>query len=384
MKKKLGKKKIIIAVVVLAVVAVAVMKMTGGEEEIVNPVNTGELIIADLQQVVSIKGSIEGSDSAEVASSENREISAIYVKEGDRVSRGQVLAVLKPSEDTETNDSYAKEQAKNTMEAAKFEYEAQQLLYQEGAVSKQAMLQAQTAYENSVSAYNALFDTKKKDEKNEITSPIDGTITRVNASVGLMANEIQNNAPLFVVENLDDLQMKVRVSEYDVGSIRIGQTVSISGQVLGDDVVQGVVSRIAPTGEAKDGNNNEMVIPVTISITERNDHLIAGVSAKAEILTAQAQQVLTLPLEALVTDNMTGEKYVFVVEDGIVHKKPVTLGLEGDFDAEITGGDLKAGDRVVLSPSPELADGMAVTDMTAAMEAMEAGGAAGGEEGADE
>jgi len=365
MKKKLGKKKIIIAAVVVVIAIFAATRLAPGEEEIVNPVQTQAVTKGSLQQVIAIKGTIEGSDRAEIASSENREISQIFVKEGDRVSAGQVLGTLKPSEQEETNDTYAKEQAKNSMELAKFDYEAKKSLYEEGAVSRQEMIQAKTAYDNSVSAYNALFDTRTKDEKNEITSPISGTVTRVNASVGLMANEIPGGEPLFVVENLDDLQMKVKVSEYDVGSISVGQPVTVTGQVLGDETVQGVVSRIAPTGEAKEAGSKEMVIPVTISITEKNDHLIAGVSAKAEILAAEVNDALIVPLDAVGIDAMTDERYVMVVEDGVAHRKTVTLGLEGDFEAEIVQGDIKEGDLLILNPSPELADGSAVTDMTA-------------------
>lgn len=366
MEKKIGKKAIIAVIVVVIVVAIAASQLLAGGDTVVNPVETQAARTGSLSQIVSIKGNIEGSDRAEIASSENREISRIFVKEGDRVSAGQVLATLKPSEEEETNDSYAKEQARNSMEMAKFDYEAMKTLYEEGAVSKKELVQAQTAYENSVSAYNALLDTGTKNEKNEITCPIDGTVTRVNASVGLMANEIPGGEPLFTVENLDDLQMKVKVSEYDVGSIRVGQPVTVSGQVLGSETVQGVVSRIAPTGELKEAGSKEMVIPVTISITEKNDHLIAGVSAKAEILAAEVNDALIVPLDAVVTDAMTGEQYVMVVRDGAAHKTPVTVGLEGDFEAQIAEGEVAEGDRLILNPSPELADGSAVTDMSAA------------------
>lgn len=363
--KKSGKKKIILAAVILIVLALAVFFLTSGEKEPVNPVKTQAVARGSLQRVVSIKGTIEGSDRAEIASSENREISQIFVREGDRVSAGQTLGRLKASKQEETDNTYAKEQAKNTMELSRFDYEAKKSLYEEGAVSRQEMLQAKTAYDNSVSAYNALFETKSQNEKNEITSPISGTVTRVNASVGLMANALPGGEPLFVVENLDDLQMKVKVSEYDVTSIHVGQKVTVTAQVLGEERVQGVVSRIAPTGEAKEAGSKEMVVPVTISISEKNDHLIAGISAKAEILTAQVSDALIVPLDAVGVDAMKGERYVMVVKDGVAHKRTVKLGLEGDFEAEILSGEIEEGDLLVLNPSAELADKSEVTDVTA-------------------
>ncbi len=362
-RKKKGKKKFIILGIVLIVVVVAAIKMTSGGKEMKPIVSTASLERTDLEQTVSIKGYVQGSETANVTSSESKEVVSILVKEGDTVTKGQLLATLKSSgEDAETQLAYDKEEARRNLELAKFDYETSKELYESGGIPKQDFLKAEAAYENSKTALNSL-NSKNLSEKNRIICPINGTVTRVNATLGLQANETQNNSPLFVIENLQQLEMNVKVSEYDIGKIKAGQAVAISAEVLGEETVAGVVQQIAPTGEEKEAGNKEMVIPVTILITERDPRLIAGVSAKAIIKVGEAKGVLALPLDAVVDDQMSGESYVFILEKGKLKKEIITKGMESDFYVELASGDLKEGDQLVLTPSLDLTDGMEVDTM---------------------
>ena len=70
--------------------------------------------------------------------------------------------------------------------------------------------------------------------------------------------------------------------EYDIARVQEGQNVVISADILGGDTVEGVVSRISPTGE-QSTTGTERVIPTVIDVTGSNDKLIAGINAKAEI-----------------------------------------------------------------------------------------------------
>ena len=137
-------------------------------------------------------------------------------------------------------------------------------------------------------------------EKVYIKSPIDGTVTRVNVNLGRYAKDTENEKSMFVVENLNKLQMKVSVSEYDIGKIKIGQEVEIFSDVAGDEKASGVVSRISPTAEQKDNNTMERVIPVVIDITEKPEALMAGVIATAKIKVNTAEDVFAVPSGALV------------------------------------------------------------------------------------
>jgi multidrug efflux pump subunit AcrA (membrane-fusion protein) len=162
------------------------------------------------------------------------------------------------------------------------------------------------------------------------------------------------------VEDLENLKMDVRISEYDISKIQVGQKVTITAEVLGGDSVEGTVSRISPTGELKDPTSKEMVIPVQIDVMKGNSKLIAGVTAKAKIEIEKKKDVISVPIDSILEDPDSGDSFVMVLEGTILKKVPVELGLEGDFNVEIASGDLKIGDLVVLNPTFDMTDGMEV------------------------
>ncbi len=357
-KYKRKKKKFIIIGIVIAFILIGVVFVPRLLPHEAPPLSVTTSLVAtkDVEQIVSIKGTIEGSQKADVATSLNYEIVSILVEEGDQVKKDQVLAVL-DAEDLQ--DDY--EKTSKTLAQSKFAYESAKSLYDEGAISKEDYIKAETQYQTdkiTLDAYNIT-------DKVNIKSPIAGTVTRVNVNIGRYANDTENSEPMFVVEDLENLKMNVKISEYDISKIKIGQQVTISAEVLGKETVTGVVSRISPTGEQKDNTSKEMVIPVQIDVSKGSSGLIAGVTAKADIEIEKHLQVMAIPIDGILEDPSTGETAVFVVkEDSTIQKIPVTLGLEGDFDIEVINEELHQGDAIVLNPSFDMVDGMAVITET--------------------
>ncbi|MCL1808357.1 MAG: efflux RND transporter periplasmic adaptor subunit [Clostridiales bacterium] len=316
-------------------------------------VSVGSVELMDLEETVSIRGTIQGSDSADVSSALNYKITAIYVKEGDIVKKDQVLATLDVSD---LQDQYNK--AALALRESTRAYESAEALYVEGAMAREEYLRLKAAYDGdklNMSTFNIA-------DKRNVKSPISGTVTRVNVNVGRYASDTEKGQAMFVVENLGDLQMKVRIGEYDISKIKVGQTVTITADVLGKESVTGIVSSISPTGEEKDMTSSEKVIPVVIDIDKSDKNLIAGVTAKATILIDRRENVPAISIDAIIQDPETGENLVFVVdEDEALRKVAVELGLETNIYAEILEGALKEGEQVVLAPSFELEDGMLVT-----------------------
>ena len=178
--------------------------------------------------------------------------------------------------------------------------------------------------------------------------------------MGRFADETDDKKPMFVVENLQQLQMQVAVSEYDVADIAVGQKAEITADVLKGDTVSGVVERISPTGELKEGSTAERVIPTVVRLTETNEALIAGINAKAEIIIAEVKDALSVPLEA-VQDHGDGTATVWrVKEDKTVEPVEVQLGLENDLEIQLISDTLAVGDQLVLNPAEDLTEGMAV------------------------
>ncbi len=401
------KKKIIIAMVaVAAVVGGVALKMQNAQPQEPQgvPVMTTTTNRQNIQEVLKQKAVLEGTESAEVVSRLHYEIEQISVKEGSRVKKGQLLAVLDSTEIQQqmaqtkgelelltyqqqeilTNRQKEYDAAVMVRDQAKREYERQQQLLDGGVgtqveldTAKDALDKAERAVSDipnengTVILTNAEKQTKINAQQKadiqastlndcQIYSPITGTVTRVNTTVGRFADEMENNKPIFVIEDIDHLQMKVMISENDIDKVQVGQEVDITADILGKDVVKGVVDRISPTGEEKNGTSSERVIPVYIKVQEQNEKLIAGITAQATIKIAFAENVLVVPLEAIgeLEDGTTA--IYTMTEQGTVHIVPVKMGLETDLEAEVTSDELTEGQTIILNPSLALTEGMAV------------------------
>ena len=404
MKKK---KIIILSVVVIAAAAVGAKFFMGQKESVPTgiPVTTTPIERQTLEETIKQKAILEGTESAEVVSNLNYEIIQLSVKEGDRVTKGQVLAVL---DDSSIQDQIA--QTKGEVQLLQYqqqetlkdrqteydnavievqhkqeEYDKQKSLYDEGISSqteldtaKQALEQAERTRdeiptENGVAVLTAsekqtLANAQQRAqiqattlEDCQIRSTINGTVTRVNTTVGRLANETEDNKPMFVIENLDQLQMKVMISENDIDRVQVGQKVEIAADILGKDVVEGVVDSISPTGEQKSSTSSERVVPVIIRVVGTNEKLIAGINAEATIQVQTVENALTVPLETL-TDLEDGSTVIYTVtEQNTIHIVPVSILLETDLYAAVEAEGLLEGTNVILNPDLSMTEGAAVT-----------------------
>lgn len=399
------KKKILLGVVIAVVVLGGAKAALGGKNS--QPVGTTVMTAAvtkgDLNEILKQKAVLEGTESTEVVSRLHYEVKELLVKEGDKVKKGQLLAVLDSSDlqqeisltqgdlkllDYQQQEALSDRQTqydnalavKNEAQRA---YDKTASLFAAGAASQAEVDEAKNALDkaqrelDSIPAENGkavLTDSEKQTRSNtsqkagiqaqtledcQIRSAIDGTVTRVNTKVGRFADETENNKPMFVIEDVDHLQMKVLVSENDIGKVKVGQEVTIEADILEGENVKGVVERISPTGEAKSSTSSERVIPVYIRVEEENEKLIAGITAEATIHIASAKDVLIVPLEAI-GELEDGTTAVYTVtEAGTVHIVPVTVGLETDLEAEIKG-EIAEGAKIILNPGLGLTEGMAV------------------------
>ena len=315
-------------------------------------VSAGEVTEGYIEEAVSINGTIEGAEKAEIMSSSANEISSILVKEGQQVVAGQTLARLNASD---IQSQYAK--AANALSLSRTQYENAKLLFNEGAISKDELIQKKSLYDNDALTVQS-YDIGGK---TSIKSPINGTVTRINAVAGKVASSSINSEALFVVEDLNNLKMKVKVSEFDISKIKVGQKVKIKAEVTGDVIISGQVEKIASTGESKDAASKEMIIPVIISIDKGQINIISGVSAKASILIQSNEKALIVPIDAILENPETGENSIVLLNaDNTVKIIPVKLGIEGTMNIEVISTKLKVKDKIILSPGFDLKNGMTV------------------------
>lgn len=338
------RRKLITGAAAAAVALLVCFKISGSGGQTGVPVMTQALTRGTVEEILSVSGPVSGTDSAEVVSSLHAEILEILVKEGDRVKAGQVLARLDPDDvqkeveiaqnaydlasanldeaQREAKKGYA--EALQEQQAAQRDYDRKAVLFAGGDISQVEMEAAadslNSAKRKTASFYmengepaaepsfrlqvkNAEFELEQKKERleeTEVTSPIDGTVVRVNSRVGRFADMVDDDKPLFAIDNLDNLEMKISVSEYSIGKVKLGQEAEITADILNGQTERGVITAISPTGEEKGGGSTERVIPTTIRIQNTDTALIAGITARARIVLNRAENVWVVPVSAII------------------------------------------------------------------------------------
>ena len=433
---KMTKKKgfVLAAVVLLAAFGGYKMKQSAQVKTMAPAVTTSPITVKDLTETLSLSAPLEGTDSVDVASRLHYEVQELYVKEGDQVTKGQLIAKLDTSQiereiaalqdnlkllqvqyqEGEKNTDQAvallDAQLEDTLKTRQKEYETAletksqaerslsqlKTLQEVGGASAEEVKEAETKLaqaqrdvdsytvvngqvqlteqekqqlENTASSSTATTAQSIQNAKNEIArkkadladcqivSSIDGTITRMYTKVGRFADDpTEDGKPMFVIENIDRLKMKVNVSEYDIAKVAVGQDVTVEADILAGETVHGTVTNISPTGEAKSGSS-ERVIPVEITLDADTKNLIAGINAKAVIAVKEAEHALVAPVET-VLDHLDGTYSVVRQNaDGSLEDIPVTLGVENVLEIQLISDQLKDGDQSVCNPTMDLLQG---------------------------
>ena len=409
-KKKKGKKKWIFLGLLLLFVLFILKNLLFPGKATGMLVNTESLSKADIQEKLSVSGPVSGTQSQHVTSALHAKVKEILVKEGDKVTEGQLIAKLDTKdveealEAAKTQVELAKANKEDATKNAKAEYAKVQTAYnnalldfqrkssllESGDISQSEYEQAESALKDAKaslgsfkvsggnvqvsesydlqikSAEEGLRKAQSAVDSAEIKAPISGTITRVNVEAGQFADNLLDGKPMFTVENLDQLELSISVSEYSIGKLSLGQKAIITADVLGDEKLEGEVSSISPTGEQKNGNTAERVIPIKIKIDGDKKGLLSGITAKADIVLSEAKNVFVVPLSAVITGE-DGSSQMAFVEDGKIHIVPVKTGVESDVSVEVSplkeDAVFKEGAHFVSAPDASLTEGLAVSEM---------------------
>ena len=198
-------------------------------------------------------------------------------------------------------------------------------------------------------------DTIEKLEvaKEGIKADFNGVVTAISAVEGATAT---NGAQLLTIANTDDVQVAIQISKSDLPKISIGQKVAIT---INGKPYDGEISKIS--GTATKNNNGVAVVETIIKVKNPDSDIILGVEASNKIHAQKAENTLVLPYEYILTDS-EGD-YVYVVEDGVVVRRNVSLGITSSTEAQIVDG-LTAGESIITSDTENLAEGtpVAVTE----------------------
>jgi len=286
-------------------------------------------------------GTIEGENDVQVVSEAQGKVTGIYTNVGDYKTAGSLIAQL----DDELKKSVY-ESAEVNFEKSKKDFERYEALYNNKSVSDVQYEQAKLGFYNAQSQYVA---AKKDYEDTKITAPISGIITARNIDMGTYVNK---NMAVANIVDISKLKVKVGVAEKDVFSLKKGDKVVVTTSVYPGVEFLGVISTISDKGDQAHN------YPVEISLNNSKEHpLKSGMFGNVTFKERSDESRLVVSRDALVGSIKNPQ--VFVVENGVVHLRNITIGNVYDTNLEVMGG-LKSGDKVVVNGQNNLDDNTAI------------------------
>jgi membrane fusion protein (multidrug efflux system) len=340
-----------LAVIVLACVAcgrdgkVATATTTTAPREAI-PITAAPVAVRPVERVVSVVGTLAAFEESELASETEGQVIAVEADLGDRVVPGQVLARVRSdvleAQLREANAAYDKANADQTRAKP---------LRDSGVIAVQEYERVRTEQEVTRARRDRL---RIEVERAAIRAPFAGSVSARLASVG---DYVRPGVGVFRLVQDDPLKFRGDVPERNVPEIQVGQTLRVTVDAYPGETFTG---RIARVGAASDPTARSLAFEGDVP---NPDHrLRPGFFGRGEILIRRDERGIAVPRAAV--SMFAGVTKVFVVEGGVVHERPVTLGTDlGDGWVEIASG-LQRGVDVATSGLSRLSDGAPVTVKT--------------------
>lgn len=329
----------------------------------------GEII-----EKVTASGVINPISTVNIGTQVSGTISEIYVDYNSKVEKNQQLAQIDPAlfEATVAQHKAALDIAKAQVEVVKNDivYYKKHLdrikkLNKSQYSADKELESAQRDYDNAVSqlalneaqvmqAQASLLVAEIDLRYTKIISPVDGIVVSKEVEVGqTVAASFQTPTLFNVAEDLTKMQIEASVVEADIAKVKEGQTVEFSVDSFPDETFLGVVTQVRNEAIT---TSNVVTYEVIIEIDNKDLKLKPGMTANVEVITAKNENALLVPNKAMrfyITDE-NGEtkrykdKGVWVIKNGKPVRISVKAGVSDDDNTEITEGDLKEGDAVII------------------------------------
>ncbi|HEU5399448.1 MAG TPA: efflux RND transporter periplasmic adaptor subunit [Gammaproteobacteria bacterium] len=310
------------------------------------PVETATAKRAEVAATYSGTTTLEAAEEATVVAKVGGTVAQIYAEEGRQVRAGDALAQL---DDTELR--YDAEEAQANYEKKQQEFARSQALYDRHLISTDAF----DSVKYDLAVLKATYDIAKLNlDRTRIRSPIDGVVAKRLIKVG---NTLTPNQAVYVVTDFNPLLAVLYVPENALARIRPGQPATLSADALAGQSFTGRVARLSPVVDPQTGT-----FKVTVEVAHNERGLAPGMFSRVNITYDVHKDALTVPRAAILTED--GESAVYVVDGGVAHRVPVSLGYADGDRIEITRG-LKNGDNVVTLGQNSLKDGTKVAVVNA-------------------
>ncbi|OCX53611.1 efflux transporter periplasmic adaptor subunit [Mucilaginibacter sp. PPCGB 2223] len=296
-------------------------------------VSVTEITKGTFTNYVQLQGRIDAQDNVTAYAQAPGMITNLYVKAGDHVTKGQLLAQL---DNSVLKQSMA--QAMVNIGLLKTVYERQKNLWDQKIGTEIQFLQAQS---NLQSAEKQLAVLKEQSDQYRIISPISGTVDQMDLKVG------QSALMGIRIVNTDNLKVKADVPESYSNSVNQGQTV----KVMFPDANDSLVTKVTFATKVIDPGSRSFGIEIKLP---GNKKLRPNMTAIIKIADYSHANAVVIPLKAIQKSEQ-GD-YVFVEVNGIAKRKPVKVGTTYGSQSEILSG-LEPGDKLITEGASDIEDG---------------------------
>ena len=388
------KKQHILGIALVAIFCVPVaMKLTRAQPA--RAVDIEKIAYRDIKSSVLASGHLLYEEQVMLSPEVIGKVSTIFVKEGQQVSKGDLLLHL---DDQSYRAEVAQQEAAVKQQRINIEQQQLNLANQENQLKRKVELHrvkmisdaviddgrfavdaARIELRNSRSRLeqaNAILNqSKERLAKTTIRAPIGGTITALAIKVGETAVASQvaiAGSSLMTIANTTTMMTEVNVDEADIARIVLGQEVAIHTAAYPDTPLKGEVTMIPLSpkqtpGSPQAGASLARSYNVKVKLSDsKGMTLRPGMTCRAEIFTASSGKSLSLPLQAVLSNNdentdvakkkgsddklqVKTEHWVFVNNGGKAEKRVVTVGVSDDSQQQILSG-VKAGEGVITGP----------------------------------
>lgn len=273
----------------------------------------------------------------------------VYVKKGDRVTKGQLLASI-----DDGGMSSQLNQLKTQAALAKTTFERQERLWNQNIGSEIQYLQAKTNYESS---QNMVTQAESQLGKSNMRAPFSGIIDNVIKDQGTVVAP-GPNSEVFRLVNLSDMFIEVEVPETYLGAVSKGKEALVYFPVLGDSIT----TKIRETGNFINPSNRSFKVEIPIPNTEGK--IKPNLTAKVNLNDYTSENAILLPT-SIISENAEGEQYVFVADEpnadneAVIKKTVITTGKTQGADIEILTG-LQRGNHIINEGARSVKDGQKV------------------------
>ena len=347
-------RKYIIGIIVLVLVALIVFKLAANkstldkkkepaQDSVVRIPVKAAPVKEQLQEINLVKtGSLAPFKEAKVLSTVGGTIQQLRFNLGDHVNEGQILAIMDTRllqldlQKAETNAAKLRRDLQNYTELL------------EGQAATQEKVNE--IRQNYLDAANQVSQVKKQISDAAVKAPTSGTIASKPLEQGVFANA---GAEIATIVNLSQAKVQLNLTETEVYQAKQGQQVKITTDVYPGQVFNGKITFISP--QADETHNYRVEILAT---NKEGSLLRSGTFVYADFSRKTTQNILLIPREAL-TESIK-DASVYVVENNVVHQKPIKTGMEVGNQIQVING-LKTGEVVVTSGQINLKEGTQVS-----------------------